>query len=412
MDFSGGTATFHTSTVEFTSPIARDLPSAAAAQKLQLVRLPSSRRPCWQQQRPRGTKFVVATDGHDSSRPPANVMPSVKYSFPLNAAMFLRVPASHRLIPAPSAALAVARILPSGLNATPWTQCAWRKNLSISLRFRRIPEPDCGIEARRWEHDVWAKYDALDVVRMSFEGCDLASRGDIPQFDSMVVTGGRDEAAFRVEGNRFNRAGMTAEVIRRQWALAKATVESQLADASVLPSGLNATDVTTDSWPLGPLRLATILPAATSQSLAVLSRYATASSLLSGLKVTQANVVKERTGWLDIAAQQAAAHKVESDRLGWYSVRRRVPTIEESERQARDGCGAAAKHVRHWFRDISLLIRCNAGGIKGFLRAVTQWCRAPQNRHARHPTQPYGDVSKTDPPGAPLVIDALSEVGV
>lgn len=57
-----------------------------------------------------------------------------------------------------------------------------------------------------------------------------------------------------------------------------------LAEANILPSGLNATDHT--AWAC-PLRVARSLPVATSQNLTVLSRLAEARILPSGLNATE-----------------------------------------------------------------------------------------------------------------------------
>ena len=105
---------------------------------------------------------------------------------------------------------------------------------------------------------------------MALERLQRRSRGRVPEPDRLVVRARRHQLAVRREGDRVDRARMALERLQRR-SRGRVPEPDRLvarADATSLPSGEKATELTESEWPSSVCSGA---PVAASQSLTVLS---------------------------------------------------------------------------------------------------------------------------------------------
>ena len=156
-----------------------------------------------------------------------------------------QVPQPHRAI----ACRRLARILPSGLNATDSTR--WRRGRSGRSPDRRpvaaIPQPHRAIVAARWPGACRrAERHRADWAGVAGERARrLAAGGHVPQPHRAIGAGAGQDLAVRAE--RHRRRPRSVEPVRG-WPIGRPvatshsrTVPSALPLARILPSGLNAT---------------------------------------------------------------------------------------------------------------------------------------------------------------------------
>ena len=178
--------------------------------------------------------------------------------------------------------------MPSGLYATDIHAVRVSLEGGLFLARRHVPQLDRLVLAPRGQRlAVRAVRHGVHPVRVSLEGGLFLARRHVPQLDRLVLAPPRPASC---------RPGCTPRTtprsvcpLRVACSLPVATshsliVWSLLPEASVLPSGLNATDHTP---PVCPLRVACSLPVATSHSLIVWSPLPEASVLPSGLYATE-----------------------------------------------------------------------------------------------------------------------------
>ena len=178
------------------------------------------------------------------------------------------VATSHnRTVPS---SLPLARVLPSGLNATETDDAA-------------------GVAGER--------------------AADLAAGGHVPQPHRAVVAAAGQGLAVRAERHRADRTGVAGEGCAIWWPVATShsrTVPSSLPLARVLPSGLNATEQTASVWPVSGLPIG--WPVATSHNRTVPSSLPLARVLPSGLNATETTLPVWPVSGLPIWRPVATSH--------------------------------------------------------------------------------------------------------